>query len=187
MTHLAQQSPRSRHRTALNRWFPGLCEVPGVSGPVSAVARRRDALPRIALMCAVSVIATLWSPVVAHAQTRDAHPTPTHNGRLRPIPTKPRRWPTPPPALIVRPQTKAVPLRISTADIDVRIVGHLAETRLTLTFFNPNARVMEGDLYFPLPKGAVVSGYALDINGVLVVSAMRAARSDRPIGWMCAM
>ncbi len=68
----------------------------------------------------------------------------------------------------MRPDRKAFPLQITTADIDVRIVGHLAETRLTLTFFNPNARVMEGDLYFPLPKGAVVSGYALDINGVLV-------------------
>ena len=27
---------------------------------------------------------------------------------------------------------------------------------------------MEGDLYFPLPEGATVSGYALDINGVMV-------------------
>ena len=27
---------------------------------------------------------------------------------------------------------------------------------------------MEGDLYFPLPEGATISGYALDINGVMV-------------------
>ena len=37
-----------------------------------------------------------------------------------------------------------------------------------MTFHNPNRRILEGDLVFPLPDGAAVSAYALDINGALV-------------------
>ena len=37
-----------------------------------------------------------------------------------------------------------------------------------MTFANPTDRVMEGDLYFPLPQGSTVSGYALDIEGKMV-------------------
>ena len=59
-------------------------------------------------------------------------------------------------------------LRISQLDVEARIVGHLAETSMTLTFANPFDRVLAGDLTFPLPAGSTVSGYALDIDGVLV-------------------
>ena len=38
----------------------------------------------------------------------------------------------------------------------------------TLTFTNPNARVFEGELEFPLPEGATVCGYALETNGEMV-------------------
>jgi hypothetical protein len=59
-------------------------------------------------------------------------------------------------------------VQLTDVQIEARIVGHLAETAMTLTFFNPQARVLAGDLYFPLPEGATVSGYALDIEGHLV-------------------
>ena len=51
---------------------------------------------------------------------------------------------------------------------EVRIFGSVAETTSTMTFSNPLPRVMEGDLYFPLPEGATISGYALDIQGAMV-------------------
>ncbi len=60
------------------------------------------------------------------------------------------------------------PVILSGLDARVRIFGHLAETTMTMKFYNPNSRVLEGELEFPLPEGAVVSGYALDINGDLV-------------------
>ncbi len=60
------------------------------------------------------------------------------------------------------------PIVLSGLDARVRIFGHLAETTMTMKFYNPNSRVLEGELEFPLPEGAVVSGYALDINGDLV-------------------
>ncbi|MCK5800675.1 MAG: hypothetical protein KAI47_25985, partial [Deltaproteobacteria bacterium] len=74
----------------------------------------------------------------------------------------------PPPLLIFRRPQKRKPMELATVKIDARIVGHQAETTMTLSFYNPNNAVLEGDLVFPLPEGATISGYALDINGQLV-------------------
>ena len=73
-----------------------------------------------------------------------------------------------PPALMVEEHERSKPLKIAKADIDVRIHGFVAETRMTLVFHNPQNRPLAGDLYFPLPVGSTVSGYALDVNGVMV-------------------
>ena len=74
-----------------------------------------------------------------------------------------------PPALLARVDGgKQAPLTVRSVGVDVRIVGHLAETRMTLTFGNPHARALEGDLVFPLPEGAALSGYALDVHGAMV-------------------
>ena len=37
-----------------------------------------------------------------------------------------------------------------------------------MTFYNPQPRAMAGDFLFPLPKGATISGYALDIEGKML-------------------
>ena len=62
----------------------------------------------------------------------------------------------------------SAPLAISQVDVDTRIFGFVAETRMTLVFRNRQSRPLAGDLYFPLPDGATVSGYALDVNGTMV-------------------
>lgn len=59
-------------------------------------------------------------------------------------------------------------MTLAALDIDVKVSGFLADTSMTMTFANPNDRVLSGDLYFPLPEGATVSGYALDINGQMI-------------------
>lgn len=59
-------------------------------------------------------------------------------------------------------------LKVTKVDTKVTIHGQLAETRMTLTFLNTYNRQLEGELNFPLPEGATVSGYALDINGQMV-------------------
>lgn len=59
------------------------------------------------------------------------------------------------------------PIGIEAMDVVTRIVGLHAETETTLSFINPNRRTMEGELVFPLPDGAVITGYALDVNGIL--------------------
>jgi hypothetical protein len=75
---------------------------------------------------------------------------------------------TAPPALLVKSEGRSLPLGLAKLHCEVRIFGSVAETATTMTFTNPTPRVMEGDLYFPLPEGATISGYALDIGDVLV-------------------
>ena len=52
-------------------------------------------------------------------------------------------------------------------EVRTHIAGTQVEATTTLTFFNPNQRQLEGELVFPLPDGATVTGYALDVNGKL--------------------
>jgi len=50
-------------------------------------------------------------------------------------------------------------------DADIRVRGHLATTTIEMTFYNPNNRVLEGELVFPLGEGQTIAGYALEVNG----------------------
>jgi len=63
---------------------------------------------------------------------------------------------------------KSQKLPLSALHVETRILGFIAETKMTMTFENPHDRVLAGDLYFPLPEGSTVSGYALDVKGVLI-------------------
>lgn len=74
----------------------------------------------------------------------------------------------PAPTMQVTDAGPAKELAITALDVEARIVGHLAETSMTMTFFNPHPRALAGDLTFPLPAGSTVSGYGLDVDGVLV-------------------
>lgn len=60
-----------------------------------------------------------------------------------------------------------VPVQLRTVVLDSRVVAGLGETRIEMEFHNPNARVLEGQLEFPLAEGQQVAGFALDIDGVL--------------------
>src|SRR5438105_4990861 len=72
------------------------------------------------------------------------------------------------PLLMARDGDLTRPLTLAKADIHVLIDGYLAETTMTITFRNDASRVLEGQLVFPLPEGATVSGYGLDVNGQMV-------------------
>lgn len=52
-------------------------------------------------------------------------------------------------------------------DIQVKIVGNISTTVMTMVFRSNSNRILEGRLTFPLPENVSVSGYALDINGKL--------------------
>jgi len=58
-------------------------------------------------------------------------------------------------------------LRVEQADVAVRFLGDIAETVLDLRFRNDGERAVEGEFVLPLPEGATVSGYALEVNGKL--------------------
>jgi len=58
-------------------------------------------------------------------------------------------------------------LQIATLDVRVDIVGNIADTTITAKFTNPSTEWLEGRFSFDLPPDAVVTGYALDIEGTL--------------------
>lgn len=70
-----------------------------------------------------------------------------------------------PPLLIVRDAAK--PIELESARVEGEVAGGLARTSIELVFRNPNARVLEGELQFPLRDGQQVAGFALDIDGAL--------------------
>src|SRR5258706_3860286 len=72
------------------------------------------------------------------------------------------------PQLLVRDGGKSNPIELARAEINAVISGCLSKTSITLTFRNHSDQVLEGDLVFPLPENATVSGYALDVGGSLV-------------------
>ena len=57
------------------------------------------------------------------------------------------------------------PVRLQSVSISVDLVGGQAETSIQLVFRNPNRRVLEGELQFPLLDGQQVAGFALDVDG----------------------
>lgn len=67
------------------------------------------------------------------------------------------------PLLIAPAAEQAVQLRH--ARIEGEVQAGVAQTRITLEFHNPNRRVLEGELQFPLADGQQITGFALDING----------------------
>lgn len=114
---------------------------------------RKAPLLLAALMCLPATLAS------AQPRFKKKMPSPHVRRPVRPLP---------PPVLMVRRNNRSQPLQLTKVDINATIVGHLAQTQMTMTFYNPNRAVMEGDLYFPLPQGATVSGYALDIKGKMI-------------------
>lgn len=75
------------------------------------------------------------------------------------------------PLLDIKGEEKTDPLILTKLSVGVKIAGLIAETKMTMTFYNPNNRELEGELVFPLPRGATICGYALDINGKMVDGA----------------
>ena len=77
--------------------------------------------------------------------------------------------PIPPP--VFRPVTlreNEKPVAVETAREIAEKNGLYNRVATTITFTNPNERAFEGELEFPLPQGATVCGYALELNGDMV-------------------
>ncbi|NQZ70531.1 MAG: DUF2135 domain-containing protein [Lentisphaeria bacterium] len=73
------------------------------------------------------------------------------------------------------------PLTISTLSVKVRIYGFIKETEMTMTFANSHNRNLSGTLYLPMPDGALVSSYALNIKGRMVEGVVVEKHRDRRI------
>ena len=75
----------------------------------------------------------------------------------------------PPPVIRpVDPRADEQPITVETQERVVEENAFFRRVRTSFTFTNPNARPMAGELEFPIPDGAHVCAYALEVNGTLV-------------------
>ncbi len=81
----------------------------------------------------------------------------------------------PPPRPMPQPLVHVADLRADEKPVIVATEAKIAadnglfrRVETTITFTNPNARVFAGELEFPIPDGATVCGYELEVNGTMV-------------------
>eukprot|EP00930_Biecheleria_cincta_P046497 TRINITY_DN32070_c0_g1_i1.p1 TRINITY_DN32070_c0_g1~~TRINITY_DN32070_c0_g1_i1.p1 ORF type:complete len:1153 (+),score=198.61 TRINITY_DN32070_c0_g1_i1:25-3459(+) len=92
------------------------------------------------------------------------------SGDVRSIPHK-KDAQLPEPELRLRFRDREVPLKISSAQVDVTLVGCLVEVEQTLTFRSQEDSRCGGDLIIPLPESAVVCGFAVGNDAESLVQA----------------
>ncbi len=73
----------------------------------------------------------------------------------------------PMPGIHIKQEDRSQPARLHELRIGVKVVGHVATTTWDLTVFNPQDRVLEGELVFPLGEGQTVTRFAMDVKGRL--------------------
>lgn len=70
------------------------------------------------------------------------------------------------PRLVVA-QPAESPVTLRALRVRAQVSGLTAQTEVELTFHNPNARSLEGELQFPLQPGQTVTGMAMQVGGQL--------------------
>jgi Ca-activated chloride channel family protein len=91
------------------------------------------------------------------------------------IPPHPPR-PFPPP----RPHRFA-PLEVNYVKVHTRITDQVAVTAVDQEFYNPNAARLEGTFVFPIPKGAHIDKFTMEIDGKQVEAELLSADKARRI------
>jgi Ca-activated chloride channel family protein len=80
-----------------------------------------------------------------------------------------------------RPQPVWAPLEVQFVKGDVRVKDQIATTVIEEEFYNPNARQLEGTFLFPVPRGAHLNKFTMEINGKQVEAELMAADKARGI------
>ena len=99
----------------------------------------------------------------------EAHWMPRH-------PHPPQHWPHPTPA----PRVYA-PLEVVYHHVTVKIDGQIATTSVDQEFYNPNNQRIEGTYLFPIPRGAQIDKFTMDIGGKMVEAELLPAAKARAI------
>src|SRR6478609_4895982 len=73
------------------------------------------------------------------------------------------------------------PLEVSSHHVDVKIDGHVAVTSIDQEFYNPNDQRLEGIYMFPVPKGAHIDKFNMEIGGKMVDAELLRADKARQI------
>ena len=95
-----------------------------------------------------------------------------------PPPVIPPQWPRPfPPP---RPHLFA-PLDVNYVKVHTRITDQVAVTSVDQEFYNPNPARLEGTFVFPIPKGAHIDKFTMEIDGKQVEAELLPAEKARRI------
>lgn len=73
------------------------------------------------------------------------------------------------------------PLEVTSHRVDVKIDGQVAVTSIDQEFYNPNDQRLEGIYMFPVPKGAHIDKFSIDIGGKMVDAELLPADKARYI------
>ena len=95
-------------------------------------------------------------------------------------PGPPPNWPRPPLPHPIPPVVWA-PLEVSFTKVAAHLKDQVATTTVEQEFYNPNARQLEGTFIFPVPKGAHLNKFTMEINGKPVEAELLAADKARKI------
>ncbi|WP_428937058.1 VIT domain-containing protein [Fontivita pretiosa] len=71
------------------------------------------------------------------------------------------------------------PLEVAYHHVNVKIEDRLATTSVDQEFFNPNSQRLEGTYLFPLPEGAIIDRFSMDIDGTMVEAELLDAGKAR--------
>ena len=88
-----------------------------------------------------------------------------------------RPWPHPMPPRVY----PFAPMRVEHHHVTVTIKDQIATTEVDQVFVNPNNVQLEGEYIFPLPKGAQIDKFSMDINGKLQEAELLDADKARQI------
>jgi len=73
------------------------------------------------------------------------------------------------------------PLEVRRHHVTVSVAGQVATTEVDQAFFNPNDQRLEGTYLFPVPRGAKIDSFAMDIDGKLTEAELLDAAKARKI------
>ncbi len=84
--------------------------------------------------------------------------------------------------LIVAPSAK-IPVQLSALHVETEVIGAIATSHITLTFYNPNNTALEGNLEFPLAERQIIESFALESlnepNVMMPSSAIEKQRGEQ--------
>src|SRR5262245_44971505 len=73
------------------------------------------------------------------------------------------------------------PLEVTYHHVNVKINGPIATTAIDQEFYNPNPQRLEGTYLFPIPKGAQIDKFTMEIGGKQVEAELLPAAKARGI------
>lgn len=73
------------------------------------------------------------------------------------------------------------PLEVDHVQTSITVKDQVAVTKVEEEFYNPNSRSLEGTFLFPVPKGAQINRFAMEINGRQVEAELMEANKAKGI------